>query len=464
MLARLPIRVRLALWYSLLLALILAAFAAGVYLLLRQSLYSSLDDSLESRATTLLSVIQHDSDRPFLRVEESSQAPGREDVFTRVFDASGNISFDDSAAIGHMPVNRSVTSDALAGRSNTRGARPIEDDDGMRVLIVPIIHDGAVRGALEVGQADDASETLATLLLIIGITYPVTLAIASFGGLFLAGRALSPIDSITRTARDISAEDLGRRLDLRLPDDEVGRLARTFDDMIARLEDAFRRQRQFTADASHELRTPLTVIKGQIDVSLQKARQPDDYRQVLRSVNAEVDRLIRLSGSLLTLSRADAGQIPLTLEEVDLGDVVTGVVEHVRAPAGDKGVELRLDQAPSLKIRADQDLLIQLLLNLVENSVKYTNAEGRVTVGWRRNGSRVDLSVQDTGIGISGEHLPRIFDRFYRVDTARSRAEGGVGLGLAISRWIAEVHGGSIDVESTPGEGSTFTVSLPIQH
>ena len=294
-----------------------------------------------------------------------------------------------------------------------------------------------------------------------GIAYPVTLVVAGFGGIFLAGRALSPIDNITRVARHISAENLGQRLNLRLPDDEVGRLAQTFDEMIARLDDAFRRQRQFTADASHELRTPLTVIKGQIDVSLQKEREPEAYRQVLRSVNEEVDRLIRLAGSLLALTRADAGQIPLTFEHVDVPEVVTGVSDQVRSTAIEKGVRFQLEPGPAAAIQADEDLLLQLMLNLLDNAIKYTPPGGQVNVGWGMNGNQVALWVQDTGIGISREHVPSLFDRFYRVDKARSRAEGGVGLGLAISRWSVEAHGGSIQVESTPGKGSTFTVLLP---
>ena len=281
--------------------------------------------------------------------------------------------------------------------------------------------------------------------------------------MFLAGRALSPIDNITRAARRISAEELDQRLNLELPDDEVGRLARTFDEMITRLDDAFRRQRQFTTDASHELRTPLTIIKGQIDVALQKEREPDVYRQVLQTVNDEVDRLIRLAGSLLTLTRADAGQIPLIFEDMEIAEVVAGVSEQVRYTANEKGVELRFDTGPAVAIKADEDLLLQLMLNLLDNAVKYTPPGGRVHVAWRMNGTGVELQVKDDGIGITDEHIPYLFDRFYRVDKARSRAEGGVGLGLAISHWIAEAHGGSIKVKSTVGEGSTFTVFLPTE-
>jgi heavy metal sensor kinase len=269
---------------------------------------------------------------------------------------------------------------------------------------------------------------------------------------------------VTRLARRISAEDLGQRLNLRSPDDEVGRLARTFDEMIARLDDAFRRQRQFTADASHELRTPLTAIKGQIDVALQRQRDPAAYRQVLQVVNEEVDRMIRLVGSLLTLARADAGQIPLAFEAVSLPDLVAGALEQVSPMASQRSVELQLVPSQAVTLRADEDLLLQLLLNLLDNAIKYTPAGGQVTVGWNVGAGQVELWVRDTGIGIASEHLPHLFDRFYRVEKARSRAEGRVGLGLAISRWIAEAHGGSISVDSAPGEGSTFTIRLPTRH
>jgi heavy metal sensor kinase len=299
-------------------------------------------------------------------------------------------------------------------------------------------------------------------LLILGIAYPVTLAVASLGGIFLAGRALSPIDRLTRLARRISAEDLSQRLDLRLPDDEVGRLARTFDEMIARLEDAFQRQRQFTADASHELRTPLTAIKGQAEVALSRPRDAVAYREVLQAVNEEVDRLIRMVGSLLTLARADAGQISIASEPVSLGDLVDAAVEQVHPMAEKHSLGLRVVSGPSVVLQADEDLLLQLLLNLLDNAIKCTPSGGQVTVGWRVNDREIELQVRDTGVGIGPEHLPHIFDRFYRADKARSRAEGGAGLGLSISRWIAEAHGGSISVWSEPGQGTTFTVTIPL--
>jgi len=454
------IRLRLTLWYVLLLAVILAAFSAGIYLTLRHSLYDNLDDSMQNRANVLLDIVRYEGSRPTLAGVVSSNDPNQGESFVRIFDASGELTFDNSAAAGDVPIDRRAVESALAGKTATRN---VNAGETLSVRTLPIDRDGRISGVLEVGQSQsDVSDTLQALLLIVGIAYPLTLVVASIGGVFLAGRALAPVSRVTRLARRISAEDLTQRLNLRLPDDEVGRLARTFDEMIARLDDAFHRQRQFTADASHELRTPLTVLKGQIDVALQRERDVEAYRQVLRAANEEVDRMIRLVGSLFTLARADAGQIPIAREPVNLGDLVASAVEQVRRSAEQKELSLSLQRGPRTILRADEDLLLQLLLNLLDNAIKYSPAAGSVTVGWSADAERVELWVRDTGVGIPTEHVPHIFDRFYRVDKARSRAEGGAGLGLSICRWIVEAHGGSISVESAPGRGSTFAVTLPI--
>jgi heavy metal sensor kinase len=456
------IRFRLTLWYVILLAVILAGFSAGVYLTLRQRLNENLDDSLQNRAGVLVVALDYQDGTPTLEIEGASADPDADEHFTRVYDSTGSVTFDDSPEAGRPPVDRESVEAALQGETKVRRVKV--GDQSMRVRTLPVQRDGNVIGALEVGLSDeDVRDTLRILLLIIAVAYPVTLGAASFGGVFLAGRALAPIDKITRTARRISAQELGQRLDLQLADDEVGRLARTFDEMIARLDEAFRRQRQFAADASHELRTPLTSIKGQVEVALNRERSAQTYREVLGTVNEEVDRLIRLVGSLLTLARADAGQIPIARERVELGELVTGAVEQARPMAEERGVRLEAAPAAPVALEADEDLLLQLLLNLVDNAVKHTERGGEVTLGWARRDSSAELWVRDSGAGISPEHLPRIFDRFYRADAARSRAEGGTGLGLSICRWIAEAHGGSISAESTPGSGSTFTVRLPAQ-
>ena len=455
------IRLRLTLWYVLLLGVVLAVFCAGIYFALRQSLIRNLNESVENRLEVLLGIIEYDSGEPTLAGVELPGDTDKGETFARVFDNSGDVTFDDSIAFGGVPVDDTAVEQALKGGPTTRRVKG--DGQVLRVRTVPIQGDSAVVGVLEVGlNQDDVDETLRVLLLIMAIAYPVTLAVASFGGVFLAGRALSPIDRLTALAQRISAEDLSQRLELDLPNDELGRLARTFDEMITRLDRAFQRQRQFTADASHELRTPLTAIKGQAEVALQRDRRPEDYRQSLTAIDHEVDRMIRLTGSLLNLARADSGQIPLILESVDVAEAIGAATEQARPAAEQRRVRLELDSGPQIRLAGDKDLLIQLILNLLDNAIKYSPPGGEVTVGWETNGSEVTLSVRDTGIGIEPDAITHIFDRFYRVDTARSRAQGGAGLGLSISRWIAEAHGGSIFVQSEPGKGSTFSVRLPL--
>ena len=455
------LRVRLTLWYVILLAIILAIFSAGVYLTLRQNLYEGLDDTIRTRATLLAGVVEYEDGRPTLAADVAPIDPNDPEGFVRVFDARGEVTFDNTRPADEIAVDRGAVEGALSGETRSRNVRG--GDENFRVRTQPIERDGRITGVLEVAETrGDIGETLRTLLVIMAVAYPLALAAASFSGVFLAGRALSPIDRLTGLARRISAEDLSQRLNMKLPDDEVGRLARTFDEMIARLDEAFRRQREFTADASHELRTPLTAIKGQVEVALGKPRDAGSYREVLQVVNEEVDRLIRLVGSLLTLARADAGQIPIASEAVPLRELVAAAAEQVRLSMGRRGVELHLEPGPAVTVRADEDLLLQLLLNLLDNAGKYTGSGGHVTVGWDVRNGRAEVRVRDTGVGIAPEHLPRIFERFYRVDKARSREGGGAGLGLSICRWIAEAHGGSISVESVQGEGTAVVVKLPV--
>jgi heavy metal sensor kinase len=315
---------------------------------------------------------------------------------------------------------------------------------------------------VEVGLEDDAEETLNSLLLILSIAYPATLAIASIGGIFLAGRALSPIDSLTRTAQRISSEDLSQRVSGAGANDEVGRLARTLNSMLSRLEQAFLRERQFTADVSHELRTPLTAIKGQVDVTLSRERSVPDYQEALRGVNVEVGRLSQLINGLLVLARADAGQVVIGGEDVRLASVVSDAVGQVRPAASERGVGISAVGGDDVSLRGDRSLLLQLLLNLLDNAVRHTEQGGEVLVTVGSEKGWAALSVSDSGPGVPIDEQERIFDRFYRIDQSRDRARGGAGLGLSICRWIAEAHGGDISVESAPGEGSTFTVRLPL--
>lgn len=446
-------RLRLTLWYFAVLAVIIVALSLGAYFTLRTNLSDNLNESLQARAGLMLGVIDYDNNsKPTLAdaVSASDQS------FARVVDPFGRVLYEHAASFGNVPVDQSTVSSAVNGRSPIENFRSRQ----LRMISVPIRQNGQVIGVLQVGEStDDLDSVLNDLALVLGGGAALALVAASAGGWWLSSRALRPIAAITDAARDISEHDLSRRLRLDLPDDEVGQLARTFDEMIARLEAAFERQRQFTADASHELRTPVAVIKGQVEVALQRPRSPDAYQETLRAVNEQVDRMTRLIRGLLLLARADAGALPVRRELVDPPELLQSLSEQLAPVARAKGLSLVVECEGAVPVDGDEDLLLNLMLNLADNALKYTESGG-VTLGCRSEDDRVHLFVRDTGPGIPDHEQERIFERFYRVDTARGSAAGGFGLGLAIARWIVEAHGGHLALE-TSASGSTFTAILP---
>jgi heavy metal sensor kinase len=268
------------------------------------------------------------------------------------------------------------------------------------------------------------------------------------------------VAAITSLAARIGGKDLGARLDLDLPDDELGRLARTFDAMLARIEDAFERQRRFTGDAAHELRTPLSLMRSQLDVTLARRRTPEEYEAAMLELGTDLERMTGLVGTLLMLARADSGRLIAERALVNLEEPVRFVVEHYGPLAAETGIALRAETAPA-PVTADYDLIVQVLVNLVTNALAHTPVGGTIVVGCRVDGDAALLWVSDTGEGIAPEHQARVFDRFYRVDTGRTRARGGSGLGLAICKAIAEVHGGTIGLRSALGQGTTVELRLP---
>jgi heavy metal sensor kinase len=277
----------------------------------------------------------------------------------------------------------------------------------------------------------------------------------------MASRVLKPVERIRQTAQEIEESDLSRRIEVG-SEDELGRLASTLNQMIGRLEAAFSRQRQFTADASHELRTPLAVVQAESTLALRKKRTQDDYRKSLELISQEAGHMSAVVGKLLYLARIDAGKDQVKFERINLKELLTELSSDIEVLAREKGVEFKLSSLEDLTVEGDKIKLEQLFLNLLENAVKYTPSGGSISVSIVRGDKTAVIAVKDTGIGISKEHIPHLFERFYRIDKARSRAEGGAGLGLAICKHIAEVHGGRIEVESKIGEGSTFSVFIPI--
>lgn len=454
------IRARLTLWYAGVLLLILGLFAAGVYFTMRRTLSDALNDALQNRAILTRELLVFDGGgQPGLPLNEDTQDPNRGESFQRLVGTDGQILFDNSASFGDVPLEQIAVSRALSGRRHISTVDA--GDEQARVLSLPVEREGRIVGALQIGEStEDLDRTLRSLLIVFAISLPAALVLAAIGGYWLATRALSPIDNITRAADDISERDLSRRLDLDLPDDEVGRLARTFDRMIARLDAAFQRQRQFAADASHELRTPLAAIRGQLDVLSKRPKEIATYEKVVETIGEQAERMTRLVGGLLMLARGDADALPVEKEPVLIPELVRSVADQMRPAAREKGLRLDVEGDGEPEVTGDDDLLVQLLLNLVDNAIKYTD-RGGVVMRWRTGDRMVHVDVRDTGPGIPPEYQARVFERFFRVDVARSRAAGGAGLGLAICRWIAEEHGGSISVTSTEA-GSTFTVSLPL--
>ncbi len=330
---------------------------------------------------------------------------------------------------------------------------------------------------LVVGGPIDPDERLPSLAFTLILGSLAILLLYLVGGYWLAGRIMRPVQTITHAARQISETDLRRRLNLGTKD-ELGELADTFDQMLARLEAAFDRQRQFTADASHELRTPLTIIGLETERALEGRRHAEEYQQALKVILNENEYMARLVADLLTLARMDAGQAILKPVPLDLGDLALEVVERLAPLAAHNGVQLTAGNMPEVHVTGDRQYLVLMITNLVQNAIKYVNAENKavqVETGQDGQGAKpfAWVRVTDNGPGIPPEHLSHLFDRFYRVDKARTRLDtdgtgadlnnaASTGLGLAIVQWIARAHGGKATVCSEVGKGSTFEVRLPL--
>lgn len=456
--SQLPVRWRLTAWYALILTAALVALGATVLVGLRHNLYRSLDEQIEDQSVLTLATIQERSGELYLVPRDIGDLENDEH-FLRLVTADGQTIADTSAALGGVPLDQQVVAAARAGETRLTSARA--RGETIRIATVPVMVDGTVRGVLQVGMSrEEIDEALGSLVVLLLMAGPLVLAITVGGGYVLAGRAMAPVREITDLAASIDADDLHARLGRELPDDEIGRLAATFNSMLARIEEAFERQRRFTGDAAHELRTPLSLLRSQVDVTLQRRRSADEYRDALHALQEDLDRLTGIVGTLLTLARADAGQLAISRAPFDLATTVELVAEQFTPRAAEAGVVLHRRTAPCSLV-ADEDLLVHLLVNLVSNALAHTPAGGSVTIGCQPAANEAHLWVTDTGAGIDPGHQRRVFDRFYRVDYGRTRTSGGAGLGLSICQAIAAAHGGRIDLTGRPGRGTIVEVALP---
>jgi heavy metal sensor kinase len=478
------LRFKLTLWYVLILGTLLISFSAFLYFTLSKSLQRDVDNKLRS----LAELISSESSSPLSKFGfgnidqalETSMNLKPIGKFIQVLDESGNIGRkSENLKNVQLPISLNALKSASKGLITFETNRSIGNTP-LRIITFPVVENNHVTKIVQIASSlEEVEDALSTLFIILVITVPLALMVASVGGQFLAHKALKPVDEITKTARMITSQNLNQTITPPKVKDEISRLIETFNGMIFRLDQSFRQIKQFSSDASHELKTPLTILKGEVEVMLRKERTQQEYQQTLKSNLEEINRMSQIVEDLLLLSRADTGQIKLNKEDINLAEILTEVVAQMEMLARSKRLHLSVsDNHQDIHIFADALRIRELLINLIENGIKYTEEGGSIHVSLQREypppmnhqSDRVEkerekfakIIVSDTGIGISKEDQEKIFNRFFRVDKARSREQGGSGLGLSICKWIVEAHQGEIKVESEFGKGSSFTVTLPL--
>ena len=489
------LRFRLVLWYLLLLAIILCFFSVTIYLLQQGTLYSEEDNNLQQAIRTLPDLYDPHSGRmttanvgvyvdmyadmtisvllnPQGQIVQTAGRPGLSDFyrlpvhFFLSSNSANNQTEVDSSHTRKQDVRFFSTRSAII---NQVAPQPWSQYAFETVTITN--QQGKLLNFVLVGQHTDIPNQLSRLSNILVIIIPLALLVSSMAGYWLASRATQPIQTITRAAQEIGTTDLHRRLNLKRHD-ELGELAATFDSMLDRLERAFERQQQFTADASHELRTPLSIVGTEVERILQRPHPYEEYVQAMEIIQQENQRMTRLVNDLLTLARADQGHARLQHEQFDLSEIVIDAVERLASQAQQHAVKLHLSNLDELFVWGDRLYLTQLCINLLENAIKYSSCVGsRVDARLYRQQNQARIQIIDEGPGIAPEHLPYIFERFYRVDQPRTHNQPAgnksnfahSGLGLSIAQWIVQEHSGTIQVQSTPGKGSIFEICLPLR-
>jgi two-component system, OmpR family, sensor kinase len=460
----LPIRWRLTFFNALIIGAILLALGLSLFLLLREALLSRVEDTARSRAVAAARALESGEDPLSDNSVEQFTANG---VFIIIRDARGRVLDQTTNFSTQEEIHDPVWERALASGNPVGGTAELSSEDPDYVYAVPVNPSAGPARVVEAGKSydsvEDALEAFTTVLVVGGLLA----FLLSVGGAYLLARAaLSPVEAVVSSAREIREGDLSRRLPVAHPKDEIGRLTTTINGLLVRLEAAFARreealsrQRRFAADASHELRTPLTSIAGYAQMLEEWGlRDPQTAREGVAAILRESERMQRLVEGLLALTRGDEGA-PLEIEDHDLAAVAEEATQTARTAAGEKITLRYLPAKQPVNAPFDRNRILQVASILLDNAVKYTPDGGKVTVTVRETNGWTELEVSDTGIGIPEDQLPLIFERFHRADP--SRKAGGAGLGLSIARQVAEAHGGKIEVESTPGEGSTFRLLLP---
>jgi len=456
------VRTRLTLWYAGVLALSLVVFAVLVYYAASRIFYERQDESLRSTAQTVASAYIQELEEE-QSIEKANDVVLAQMVFpnryVEVTDTSGRV----VATSSNLNNGGLTVAPQTQIEAKQRGAA-FTIFNNLRVAVVPLSPNKELGFAVVAEPLGVIEEGLRRLRRDFFAGVPLILALASVGGYFLARKSLAPIALMDRQTRDITAEKLSSRLDIMNQRDELGGLATTINDLLARLESSFREQQRFVADASHELRTPLAILRGETDVALTQPRSLDEYKTSLTLIKDEAERLSRIVEDLFILARQPFEARAIKKEPMNLREIVGECARAAQVLAAQKDLNLTLDAKSPIILTGDDELLKRLVLNLLDNAVKFTPEGGVISVKLTQHNGTARMIVSDSGIGIPQTDLPHIFDRFYRVDKARSRALGGAGLGLSIADWIVKAHGGELRVQSAPGKGSSFTVELPLNN
>ncbi|MEO6879103.1 MAG: HAMP domain-containing sensor histidine kinase [Gemmatimonadaceae bacterium] len=472
-------RARLALWHTSVLAVLLALFAAGAYAFVAHSGRARTDAAVSDAVNDLITGLA--AERTGQTTTRAAAGEVMRELRFRtiafvLYDASGAVVASsvprprpDEGEPADPPFDATRLGPLVAGGQVTRRTLVSIGDaeGGYRAALERVRFGDGTFIAAAAQSVHDEAETLTEARVAVLIAVPIALILAWVGGWLLARRSLAPMVEIREHAARIGASNLGERVPIASPNDEVGQLAAVINALLARLERAFSQQQQFMADASHELRTPVAVVQNEASLALSRpGRSPAEYEEALGVVRAAARRLRRIVDDLFLVARADAGEQPLRLVPVYLDEIVADCVRDARSLADARGVHLSSDQLPEAPTNGDELLLHRLILNLLDNAIKYSPAGATVTVRLAVTETDICVEVEDTGPGIPPDVQPRVFDRFVRADNARSHdadtLTSGAGLGLSIARWIAEAHGGSLDLDKSSGSGSLFVLRLPV--
>jgi heavy metal sensor kinase len=464
------IRGRLTAWYSVVLAVVLVIAGTISYAVARRQILRSTDASMATTEHQFASGLNDEASeaKGTLRLRAANEllADLRDNERAIVLLTAGGREF----AAHTTPLAQSLDRVIIRRRAaaGAFGFLTTHSPHHVRLLLMPA-RIGDTPFVVVVGQSlATQGKALAGLREAMLITLPIALLVASIGGYILARKSLTPVLRMSAKARAITSTNLSQRIEIVNRRDELGELGTTLNDLLARLDESFAAQRRFMADASHELRTPVAILQGEIDVTMSRNdRAASEYRQSLEVMRHSVSRLTRIVRDLFLLARSDAGEMPRRTESVYAGDLVTNTVQALRTVAASRQVTLAADCDNDVMVAGDEDLLQRMIRNLIENAIRYTASGTQICIHCRASGHEVRIEVRDRGAGVPSDSHERIFQRFFRVDPARSTTEtalgSGAGLGLPIARWIAEAHGGTVRLEKSDAEGSVFVATLPLR-